>query len=250
MECLGEFSPGHGRAHGGLKPVMTGQDTRFECNVCGWIYDASVSDPERGIEPGTRWERLPKDWICPVCRAGKSAFHPIEAVDTMVQTFAVPLPIVIVGSGLAGYSLARELRKRSAKAPIIIVSADGGEVYSKPMLSAALAKGAQADDMVQKQADAVAAELGISIKTRTRVIAIDRADHTIKLSDGSCLSYDRLVLALGADPRVFPAPGSESVGIATVNDLDDYRVWRRRIGQGGRILLIGAGLIGCEFAND
>ena len=64
------------------------------------------------------------------------------------------------------------------------------------------------------------------------------------------LVYDKLVLAIGADPRVFPAEGSDAVDISTVNDLDDYRLWRDRIGKQGHILLIGAGLIGSEFAND
>ena len=58
------------------------------------------------------------------------------------------------------------------------------------------------------------------------------------------------MLAVGADARVFPTTGADAVDIFTVNDLDDYRRWRERIGNEGRVLLIGAGLIGCEFAND
>ena len=158
--------------------------------------------------------------------------------------------IIIVGSGLAGYTLARELRKLSTDIPITIVTADGGEAYMKPMLSNALAKGHAADDLIQKDAATLGKDLGVSIRTRTRVVSINRAARGLSLTDGTVLAYGRLVLAVGADPRVFPAPGSDKVGIATVNDLDDYRAWRTKIGQGRRILLIGAGLIGCEFAND
>ncbi len=163
---------------------------------------------------------------------------------------AADQPIVIVGSGLAGCSLTREVRKRSSDLPVILVTADGGEVYSKPMLSVALARGNAPDDLIQKTAATFAAEQKVTIRIRTRVLAIDRATRTLTLEDGSKLGYGRLVLAQGADPRVFPAPGSDAVGIATVNDLDGYRAWRTRIGTSGRILLIGAGLIGCEFAND
>ena len=163
---------------------------------------------------------------------------------------ADPSPVVIIGSGLAGYTLARELRKRSHDIFITVVTADGGEVYTKPMLSNAFTKGHAPDDLIQKSAATLAEELGIAIRAHTRVVLINRATRGLTLSDGSVIPYNKLVLALGADPRVFPAPGSGDVGIDTVNDLDDYRAWRARIGNTSRILLIGAGLIGCEFAND
>lgn len=229
---------------------MTEAKVTYECTVCGWVYDEAAGDPASGIPPGIPWAALPEDWACPVCDADKESFKAIEAAAPASGQAPVAPPIVIVGAGLAGTTLARELRQRSAEVAITIVAADGGEIYTKPMLSNALAKGHGADDLIQKHAAAFAADLGVTIRTRTRVIAIDRAARSLTLEDGSALSYDRLVLALGADPRVFPAPGSDAVGIATVNDLDDYRAWRARIGRRGRILLIGAGLIGCEFAND
>ncbi|MBF0257019.1 MAG: FAD-dependent oxidoreductase, partial [Gammaproteobacteria bacterium] len=131
--------------------------------------------------------------------------------------------------------------------------ADGGEAYSKPGLSTAVARRQQADELIQKDAASLALEFNCEIHTRTRVTAIDRRRRRLSLEAGrgaEQLDYDKLVLALGADARVFPTEGSETLDIATVNDLDDYRRWRERIGDQGRILLIGAGLIGCEFAND
>lgn len=229
------------------------------CSICGWIYDPEQGDPDGGIAQGTPWEEIPDDWVCPVCGAGKEYFEPVESATAAVvaaepAVFAAGTPpTVIVGSGLAGYALAKELRKRDADRRITIVTADGGEVYSKPMLSNALARHHVPDVMVQKAAADMAGELGIEVRTRTRVTAIDRDARSLSIEDAAgsaSLAYDRLVLALGADPRVFPAEGSDAVDIFTVNDLDGYRLWRERIGQQGRILLIGAGLIGCEFAND
>lgn len=231
----------------------------YICNACGWIYDPEQGDPDGGIAPGTSWEEIPDDWICPVCGAGKDDFEPVEPPAVSAASHetgaakTAALPIVIVGSGLAGYGLAKELRKRDSALPITIVTLDGGEVYTKPMLSNAFARHHQPDDMVQKDAAVMAEDLGIEIKTRTRVLTIDRDARSLSIEQGSgsgTIAYGRLVLALGADPRVFPAEGSDALDIFTVNDLDDYRRWRERIGQGGRILLIGAGLIGCEFAND
>lgn len=234
----------------------------YICIACGWVYDPEQGDPDGGIAPGTAWDDIPDDWICPVCGAGKGDFEPIaaptaiheaEAAEAAAATNTDQPPVVIVGSGLAGYSLAKALRQLDATLPIIVITSDGGEVYTKPMLSNAFARNHEADDMVQMEAADLAVKLGIGIRTRTTVTEIDRDNSILKLSSHSGdeeLQYDRLVMAIGADPRIFPVEGSEAVGISTVNDLDDYRNWRKRIRQGERILLIGAGLIGCEFAND
>ncbi|HOP17031.1 MAG TPA: FAD-dependent oxidoreductase [Gammaproteobacteria bacterium] len=238
---------------------MTDSLQGYICNVCGWVYDPEQGDPDGGIAPGTAWADIPDDWVCPVCGAGKEDFAPLDGPsatatpDNPADSAPDANGLVIVGSGLAGYSLTRELRKRDADMPITVVTADGGEVYTKPMLSNALARHHQPDDLVQKDAATMAADLGVEIRTRTRVLAVDRAARTLTLDGGhgtQALPYDRLVLAVGADARVFPTAGADAVNIFTVNDLDDYRRWRERIGNEGRVLLIGAGLIGCEFAND
>lgn len=51
----------------------------YECQKCGYIYDLAEGDPEGGIEPGTSFENLPEDWVCPVCGAAKSQFEPFES---------------------------------------------------------------------------------------------------------------------------------------------------------------------------
>ena len=47
---------------------------KYRCKICGYIYDPGVGDPDSGIEPGTAFENLSDDWICPVCGAPKSEF--------------------------------------------------------------------------------------------------------------------------------------------------------------------------------
>jgi|SaaInlV_120m_DNA_4_1040238.scaffolds.fasta_scaffold01844_2 rubredoxin---NAD+ reductase len=237
---------------------MSESNKTYICNACGWVYDPEQGDPDGGIAPGTLWEDIPDDWVCPVCGVGKEDFECVENTAEIVLDHDSELPqstasLVIVGSGLAGYSVARELRKRDSSLHIIIVTSDGGEVYSKPMLSNAFARQHLADDMVQKDAITFAKELDIEIITGTQVLGINRSAQLLTLQkngDSSCLNYHRLVLALGADPRIFPVEGQELVDISTVNDLDDYRQWREKLSTGEHILLIGAGLIGCEFAND
>ncbi|MGE5504456.1 MAG: NAD(P)/FAD-dependent oxidoreductase [Actinomycetota bacterium] len=162
--------------------------------------------------------------------------------------------VVIVGSGLGGYTLARELRKLDHGVAVTVVTADGGEAYSKPMLSNALAQGKSPQALALKTAGQVAEDHAATVLARHRVVAIDRKAKTVAVrrpdGDEAVLAYDRLVLALGADPRPYSVPGSDSVRIHAVNDLDDYAAWRAALFPGARVLLIGAGLIGCEFADD
>ena len=50
---------------------------KYECTVCGYIYDPELGDPDGGIEPGTPFEKIPDDWVCPVCGAAKSDFEKV-----------------------------------------------------------------------------------------------------------------------------------------------------------------------------
>lgn len=52
--------------------------TSYVCDVCGYIYDPSEGDPESHVIPGTPWEQLPVNWVCPVCGAPKEHFTPLE----------------------------------------------------------------------------------------------------------------------------------------------------------------------------
>ena len=48
---------------------------KYVCTVCGYIYDEAAGDPDKGVEPGTKWEDVPEDWVCPVCGVGKDQFE-------------------------------------------------------------------------------------------------------------------------------------------------------------------------------
>lgn len=159
-------------------------------------------------------------------------------------------PVVIVGSGLAGYAAARELRKLNAEIPITMLSADHGGFYSKPMLSNALLSGKTPTSLLSSDAAQMASQLKILIRSHCRVTAIDRSDNAVVLADGEKIFYDQLVLALGADQIRLPLEGDGVTKILAVNDLDDYQIFREALEGKKRVSIIGAGLIGCEFAND
>jgi rubredoxin-NAD+ reductase len=157
--------------------------------------------------------------------------------------------IVIVGSGLAGYTLARELRKRDRESPITIVTRDRGEFYAKPSLSNALAQSKAPEQLVTTPGPTLASQLGIELLAQTTVERIDTPGRRLHTSAGP-LAYDRLVLATGADPISLCLEGDAAGSLRQVNDLDDYRAFRAQIGAGQRVAILGAGLIGSEFAND
>ncbi|WP_324779317.1 FAD-dependent oxidoreductase [Thiobacillus sedimenti] len=158
-------------------------------------------------------------------------------------------PIVIVGSGLAGYTLLKEIRKRDAAVPVTLVTADDGAFYSKPKLSNALAAGKPAAALAGASAEKMAAEQNATVLAHTRVCAIDTQAQRIRTDRGE-LDYAGLVLALGADPIPHGLQGDGAADVLAVNDLADYAAFRAAIDGKRRVTVLGGGLIGCEFAND
>ena len=92
----------------------------WECIVCGWVYDEAKGWPQDGIAPGTRWEDIPEDWVCPECGVGKDDFEmqlvsgdaqPEESAIAVLSDYEIDYsrePLVVIGTGLAAYQLVRE----------------------------------------------------------------------------------------------------------------------------------------------
>jgi rubredoxin---NAD+ reductase len=159
------------------------------------------------------------------------------------------LPVVIIGTGMAGYTVARELRKLDAQKPLVLISEDDGCFYSKPMLSNALAMKKAPHDLVTFDAETMRSQLSARIMTRAHVERIDAQASEIVVN-GERLRYASLVLALGAQARRIPLAGNAAAEVLSVNSLDDYGLFRTHLQDARSIALLGAGLIGCEFAND
>ncbi|MBZ0091419.1 MAG: FAD-dependent oxidoreductase [Sulfuricellaceae bacterium] len=158
-------------------------------------------------------------------------------------------PVVIIGSGLAGYTLAREFRKLDGESALTIISTDHGGFYSKPMLSNAFAQNKSVAALLNKSAAQMADELKAEIITNAYVTSIDPAKRQLTLNDLT-RCYSRLVLSVGADPIRLSLQGNGADAVLSVNDLDDYGRFRAAIEGKHEIVILGAGLIGCEFASD
>lgn len=158
-------------------------------------------------------------------------------------------PVVIIGTGLAGYNLAREFRKLDSETPLLLITADDGRSYSKPMLSTGYGKNKNADGLGMAEAGAMAEQLKAQIRTHTQVSGIDPGHKRLWIGEES-IQYRDLILAWGAQTVSVPVEGDASDAIFPINDLEDYARFRAAAEGKRRVLVLGAGLIGCEFAND
>ncbi|WP_432720973.1 FAD-dependent oxidoreductase [Jeongeupia wiesaeckerbachi] len=158
-------------------------------------------------------------------------------------------PIVIIGSGHAGYTLARAYRKLNRTRPVVVVTADDGADYPKPQLSHAFGNGASAERLIRQTASEVAFDASIMVLPHTTVTGIDFDRQLVDLGQRS-LPYGELVLAVGARPIVPTMAGDAVAAVLTLNNLGDYRVLRERLDASEHVLVIGGGLIGTEIAHD
>ena len=164
-------------------------------------------------------------------------------------------PMIIIGSGMAGYTLAREFRKLNAEQELVMICADDAVNYAKPTLSNALVGNKAPEQIGLGDAAKMSAQLNMRIETHTWVKSIDAEKHELILErDGqeSTQQYSKLILAVGANPIRLAIAGDASDAIHVVNSLIDYRAFRESLAQKAnkRVVILGAGLIGCEFAND
>lgn len=237
---------------------------RYICDACGYIYDESKGDPDSGLAPGTRFMDIPDNWECPLCGLTKSDLRllPDAAPVTRKRMPRVSRPsatglskggtdyTVIVGAGIAGWSAAEAIRRRDPDKPVLLVSACKGLIYPKPAISMALSQGKSAEDLVDMDAETRAVELGIEVRTETRIIRIDTTKKRLTTVKGG-IEYDKLILAMGARQRELPIGGDAANKVLRVNDLQAYSKLRNEIEKGAQhITILGAGLIGCEFADD
>lgn len=156
---------------------------------------------------------------------------------------------------MAGWTTAREFRKLDTSTPIVLVTADSGDFYAKPTLSNACAQKRSADQLVTTPAAKMAETLNVTLLAHTQVQSMDAKAQTLTLSaaDGATqtLPYRHLVLATGAHPIQVPLQGDAASFVQSINHLSDLARFQQQLGETPKtVLIMGAGLIGCEFAND
>jgi len=156
--------------------------------------------------------------------------------------------VVIIGAGHAGGTAAALLRQYGYAAPITLVGEEPLAPYQRPPLSKAWLKGeADADSLALKPMEFYA-EAGIALILGVTATAIERAAHTVSLSDGRTLTYDTLIIATGAKARALPIPGADLKGVLSLRSAADAEELKAALGPGRRLAVIGGGYIGLEAA--
>lgn len=174
-------------------------------------------------------------------------------------------PIIIIGSGLAGYHLVKEIRYRDRQVSIIVITQDAGDFYSKLMLSVALSMKKTPEALIIMTAEKIAEQYKIDVWKNTIVEEIipDKESVVIKkisnchflentqlFEEPIIQEYSSLILCLGADTPLIKFKGDAENDVVQVNSIYQYHDFYHKLINKKNITLFGAGLVGCEFAND
>jgi 3-phenylpropionate/trans-cinnamate dioxygenase ferredoxin reductase subunit len=156
-------------------------------------------------------------------------------------------PVVIVGAGHAGFQLAASLRQNGFGERIALINDEGHLPYQRPPLSKAYLKGTGGPDSLMFRPEKFYHDGHIDL-IADRAVSIDRAARKVLLASGAPLDYGHLVLATGARNRLLDIPNANLEAVRYLRTLDESEALRRRLVPGQRVVVIGAGFIGLEFA--
>jgi 3-phenylpropionate/trans-cinnamate dioxygenase ferredoxin reductase subunit len=155
---------------------------------------------------------------------------------------------VIAGGGMAGGKAALTLREEGFDGRVVVVGAEPRAPYERPPLSKDYLRGESDADAALVAPLATYEEQGIELRTGTEVVSLDTGAHSVALSGGEELTYDRLLIATGAVPRRPPIEGAERDGVLVLRSMADSDRLRAALERGGPLAIIGGGWIGCEIA--
>jgi rubredoxin---NAD+ reductase len=231
---------------------------QFICKACSYVYDEEAGDPDSGLAPGTRFEDIPDDWYCPICGVTKADFALDQSMPVVNRSASPTLAtvsrgqkifdVLIVGGGVAGWSVAHALRERSDEVSIGLVSDCDAHRYDKPQISVAFANGTEAQALIKQTGLDAARSLGVELFPQTVAVSLNTTRNQLRTTRG-VFSYRNLVLAHGAE-SILPT-GLPANQCWRINHLDHYRRFRQALGSDPQqVLIVGAGLVGCELAND
>ena len=155
---------------------------------------------------------------------------------------------MIVGASLAGAKAAETLREEGFEGRVVLVGAEEERPYERPPLSKDYLRGEVGREKVYVHDEGFYAEHDIELRLGRTAVSLDTASTRLELDDGEQLSYDRLLLATGAEPRRLSVPGAELDGVFYLRSVRDSDALRERLDRGGAVVVVGAGWIGAEVA--
>jgi 3-phenylpropionate/trans-cinnamate dioxygenase ferredoxin reductase subunit len=155
---------------------------------------------------------------------------------------------IIVGASLGGAKAAEELRRQGFDGRILLLGAEPERPYERPPLTKDYLRGESDREKAFVHEQSFYEDQQIELLTEVTATAIDPRGARVTLADGRELGFDRLLLATGAEPRQIVVPGAQLDGVHYLRTLADSDRLRARLDTGGRVVVVGAGWIGSEFA--
>src|SRR5258705_8235274 len=156
-------------------------------------------------------------------------------------------PVVIVGAGHAGFQVAASLRQNGFGERIALINDEGHLPYQRPPLSKAYLKGTGGPDSLMFRPEKFYHDQNVELIT-DRAASIDRTARKVALESGVTLDYGHLVFDTGARNRLLDIPNANLRDVRYLRALDESEALRQLIVPGQRVIVIGAGFIGLEFA--
>lgn len=157
-------------------------------------------------------------------------------------------PVIIVGAGHGGYQVAASLRQAGFSAAICLINDEAHLPYQRPPLSKAYIKGAAGPESLMFRPEKFYQDQTIEL-VADRAVSVDRAGRKVLLASGRTLPYGHLVLATGARNRLLDLPNANLPDVKYLRILDDSEALRKIMPSKTRVVVIGAGFIGLEFAS-
>ena len=159
----------------------------------------------------------------------------------------MPRTALVVGASVAGVRTAQELRAQGWDGPVVVVGAEPELPYDKPPLSKQVLVGSWQPEQARLLDAEGALDAGIELRLGVAATALDPGAHRLGLADGSTLDYDVAVVATGAAAR--PSPWPLASGVHVLRTMTDALRLRDALARPGRVVVVGAGLIGGEVAS-
>jgi NADPH-dependent 2,4-dienoyl-CoA reductase/sulfur reductase-like enzyme len=159
-----------------------------------------------------------------------------------------PASVVIIGGGAAGFAAANMLRREGYDGPVTLISADESPPYDRPNLSKDYLAGSAPDDWMLLKPPSYYTDQRIDLILKTRVVSLDVEHRQVRVADGTTHTFDRLLLATGADPVKLAVPGATDSQLSYLRTYADCRALVARAAAARQVVIVGGSFIGLEVA--
>jgi 3-phenylpropionate/trans-cinnamate dioxygenase ferredoxin reductase subunit len=160
----------------------------------------------------------------------------------------MPSPIIIVGAGQAGAQAVQSLRQGGYDGPLTLIGSEAHLPYQRPPLSKKFLTFETDEERLLLRPASMYADLNVDVKVGQTAARIDTAQHRVKLTDGSELTYSKLLISTGMRPRGLSLPGVDLKDVVMLRSLNDATHIRSHLTPGKKAVVIGGGYIGLEVA--